>query len=464
MNPFLNPVFAVHILKRYLTDVNRAWRASPAQLKRYQNKALRQTLKYAQMVPLYQKKFQEKGIRPDKIREIDELSKLPLTTKADLINAFQDQQVPPGYAKEQAYIVGTSGSSGQPMYMFKDIEYIVVEALAAIRQLKAYGMSWRKTRITNIGDFSVPGTTDEESLKKGLMGNLSLFFSLKNYQHLYTGLAPRILIKKIDNFSPELIIGYTSVLMGLAALKNNGYGKNIKPQIIISSGEVLDNYSRKYIHEAFDVPICNLYATTEGGSIAFECLNKEFHINSDFVHVEVLDKHGENVEPGEFGNLVITRLFRGGTPILRYTGLDDIGIRSDEEGMCGMHTPLLKSLEGRKKDAIVLPDGKIFPPATFPMPLADAAAEFKTLKIERFQFEQRRLDDIIIRVKFVGGSKQKLVEQLIDAIKEKYKNLVGDQVDITVESVDDIKMPTKSASAPLIISHIDFKQIQEALL
>lgn len=464
MNPFLNPVFAVRILKRYLTDVNRAWRASPTQLRCYQDKALRHTLKYAYRVPLYRKKFQERSICPEKIRGIDDLYKLPITTKADLINAFQDQQVPPGYAKERAYVVGTSGSSGQPMKMFKDIEYIVVEALAAVRQLKAYGMNWRKTRITNIGDFSVPGTTDEESLGKGLMGNLSLFFSLNNYQHLYTGLAARTLIKKMDQFSPELVIGYTSVLMGLSALKNNGNGKSVNPRVIISSGEVLDNYSRTYIQEAFDAPVCNLYATTEGGSIAFECLNKEFHINSDFVHVEVQDKHGENVAPGEFGNLVITRLFRGGTPILRYTGLDDIGVQAEEKGICGMHTPLLKSLEGRKKDAIVLPDGKIFPPATFPMPLADAAAEFETLKIERFQFEQRNLDDILIRVKFVEGSEQKLVEQLMDTIKANYQNLVGEQVTITVEAVDAVKVPTNSASAPLIISHIDFKRIQEAVL
>jgi len=465
MNPFLNPAFALRMLIRYLGDPGRAWRANPEQLRRYQNRALRRTIRYAWKVPLYRQKWKKAGISPGDIRDIDDLKRLPLTTKQELIDAYPDNIVPRGYDRDSAYQVGTSGSSGQPMKMYKDMEYITVEALAGVRQLRAYGMNWRKTRITNIGDFSVPGTTDEESLKKGLLGNLSTFFSLDNYQNLYTGEKARTLMQHMDTFQPELVIGYTSVLTGLATLKRNGQGAHVTPEVIISSGEVLDDISRQYIQHAFEAPVVDLYATTEGGSIAFECLDQEFHVNSDFVHVEALGKDGSPMPAGEFGSLVITRLYPGGTPIIRYTGLNDIAALAEQQGTCGMHTPLLQQLEGRKKDAIVLPDGSIYPPATFPMPLATAAERFPALEIQRFQIVQRDLDDIHIRVTFREGHQEREAARLLDAIREEYhKDMLGDDVTLTVEAVDEVETPEGHVSPPIVISHLDRRHADEALL
>ncbi|MEA2053666.1 MAG: hypothetical protein U9O96_00890 [Candidatus Thermoplasmatota archaeon] len=466
MNPFLNPLFAVRIIKRYLTDIDRAWKKKPDEIKRYQDKVLIRTLRYAYRVPLYRRKYQEAGIHLDDIHGIEDLHKLPLITKEDLIQGFPDQIVPLGYNKNNAYLVGTSGSSGRPMSMYKDMEYITTEALAAVRQLKAYGMNWRKTRITNIGDFSIPTTTDEECLKKGLLGNLSAFFSLNNYQNLYTGEEARSLLERMSKFDPQLIIGYTSVLTGIASLKMNGLGKKLNPEYIISSGDILDSYSRRYIQEAFGVPVLNLYATTEGGSIAFECLSGNFHINSDFVHVEVLGKNGESVSGNEFGNVVVTRLYRGGTPIIRYTGLNDIASLENHYCNCGMHTPLLKNLEGRKKDAIVLPDGRIFPPATIPVPLAEAAGKFDTLQIKRFQFVQKQIDSIEIRIEVGDKHRGKgvTVNKLLEEINKNYRKLVGDAVRLEVKEVKEVERMEGSTYPPLIISKLDKKRIEEAIL
>ncbi|HHH80283.1 MAG TPA: phenylacetate--CoA ligase family protein, partial [Thermoplasmatales archaeon] len=337
MNPLLNPLFAAKILKHYLIDVGRAWKLKPDKLRDYQNKSLKKTLRYANTVPLYNKKYEDANVSFEDIKTVEDIKKIPFTTKDDLINGFPDDIVPLDYKKEKAYVVGTSGSSGKPMQMYKDIEYIFIEALGGLRMLKAYGLSWRKSRITNVGDFSMPKTTDEECLKKGLLGTLSSFFSLKNYQNLYTGEEARTLMEKMDHFKPELLIAYTSVLHGLATLKMKGFGKNVNPKYIVSSGEVLDEYTREYIQDAFNAKVLNLYATTEGGTIAFECDHGKLHINSDFVHVEVFNGEGEEVEGDGFGNIVITRLFPGGTPIVRYTGLNDIVSVSSEKCSCGMN-------------------------------------------------------------------------------------------------------------------------------
>ncbi len=460
MNPFLNPLFASKIAWNYLTGIKRAWKYDKEKLKKYQDKALRKTLKYAMKVPLYRKKYREAGVDVASIRGIDDLRKLPLITKEDLIKGFPDEIVPVGFKKEKAYLVGTSGSSGRPMQMYKDLEYIMIEALGGVRLLHAYGINWRKNRITNIGDFSIPKTTDEECLKKGLMGNLQPFFSLKNYQILYTGEDVKVLMEKMDEFRPEVLIAYTSVLMGLATLKTKGLGKNVNPRYIISSGEVLDSYSRKYIENAFGARVMDLYATTEGGTIAFECKHGNMHINSDFVHVEILDKNGEAVGEGEVGSIVITRLYPGGTPIIRYTGLNDLASYSSQECDCGMHTPLLKSLEGRKKDAIVLPGGKIFPPATIPMPLASTAEKFGYV-VKRFQFIQHAIDKIEIRIE-LDESAEVDSDALLNEIKKNYEKL-ADGVEI-ITKVAKVEKPEGMITPPLIISKIDKSIIEKELL
>jgi len=465
MNPFLNPIFSAKILWHYLNDIDRAWKMDEEQLRRYQDKAVRKAVSYAYRAPLYHKKYREAGIKPEDIHGMEDIKKLPLITKEDLINGFPDDIIPVGYNKEKAYVVGTSGSSGRPMQMFKDIEYIMIEALAGVRLLKAYGMHWRKSRITNIGDFSVPKTTDEECLRKGLMGNLSPIFSLNNYQNLYTGEEAKVLMEKMNSFRPELLIAYTSVLVGLATLKIKGMGENVRPKYIVSSGEVLDEYTRKYIEDAFNTKVLNLYATTEGGTIAFECTRGNLHINSDFVHVEVLDKEGNEVGDDEFGSIVITRLFPGGTPIVRYTGLNDIVSVSNKKCDCGMHTPLLKNLEGRKKDAIILPDGRIFPPATVPMPLAEAAEKLNTKQIRRFQFLQKNIDEIEIRVEIEERERGKPVEpeKLLEEIRKNYEKLFGEDVKVEVKEVKEVEK-VDGYTKPIVISKLDTRMVEKALL
>ena len=85
MNPFLNPLFSARILKHYLTDIKRAWK-SREEIRRYQDKAIRKVVRYAYTVPLYYEKYKKAGIKPEDIRGIEDLKKLPVITKEDIIS------------------------------------------------------------------------------------------------------------------------------------------------------------------------------------------------------------------------------------------------------------------------------------------------------------------------------------------------------------------------------------------
>ncbi|MBC7080944.1 MAG: phenylacetate--CoA ligase family protein [Thermoplasmatales archaeon] len=453
MNPLFNPLFSAKIVKHYLTDRKRAWKSEEA-IKRYQDKAIRRVIRYAYKVPLYYEKYKKAGIKPEDVRGIEDLKKLPVVTKEDMINSYPDKILPKNYKKNKIS-VSTSGSSGKAITIFKDIECIMIEAIFALRPLLTYGINWRKDRITNIGDFSVPRTSDEECLRKGLMKNLSSFFSLRNYQNLYAGEEVKNLLEKIEEFSPKLIIGYPSVLMGLAYLRKK-QGK-VSPHYIISSGEVLDDYSRKYVEEAFNSKVLNLYATTEGGSIAFECLQKSFHINSDFSYVEILDKNFEEVNEGELGNVVITRLHASATPIIRYSGLNDIASLSSQKCNCGQKTPLLECLGGRRKDAIILEGGALIPPATLPMPFIEVLERNKGKKLKRYQFIQDRIDRIEIRIE----GEDEVGNDFLEEVKNAYEKFFGGKIKVEVKEKEAEKV---GYSYPMVISKVNIEhEIQKSV-
>ncbi|OYT58608.1 hypothetical protein B6U81_07685 [Thermoplasmatales archaeon ex4484_30] len=89
--------------------------------------------------------------------------------------------------------------------------------------------------------------------------------NLDNLQILHVGEDVEKLAEKINEFKPKFLGGYPGVLRALAVLKRKGYGKNIEPEVMASSGAVLDEYTKKYIEEAFNAKIYDVYGSTEAG-------------------------------------------------------------------------------------------------------------------------------------------------------------------------------------------------------
>ncbi|OYT61861.1 hypothetical protein B6U81_02110, partial [Thermoplasmatales archaeon ex4484_30] len=308
MNPFLNPIFLSRIAWSYMTDIKRVKRKSEEEVEKYRNKCFRKIVRYAYSVPIYRKKYKEAGIHPDDIKSIEDIKKLPFITKNDLRKNFPDGIVPTGFDTKNAYLISTSGSTGQPVSIYVDTYTIIKALLGFIREIQEYGVNWRKTKMSVIVDLT-PESAEEAYLAQTVMPNLKKFFSFKNMQVLHVGENPEILIKKIDDFQPEFLGGYPGVMRALAVLKRKGYGKNIHPKVMASSGAVLDDYTRKYIEDAFGAKIFDAYGSTEAGPVAFECRKGSYHIHSDLVHLEFIDDDGNHVENGKPGHVVVTKLY-----------------------------------------------------------------------------------------------------------------------------------------------------------
>ncbi|MEF8879372.1 MAG: hypothetical protein V5A64_03150 [Candidatus Thermoplasmatota archaeon] len=420
-------------------------------------------LKFSKKVPLYKHKFEKSNFKLEEVKDIDDLKKIPFTTKQDLRDFGIKGTLPKNFNTNCGCRADTSGSTGEPVTIYRDIRSIALENTAPLRMLKSYNLSFSKTRITNIGDFTIPNSHDEECINKGLVKHLGFISTYLNrkVQHVFTGKDPKDIIKDLDSFKPDLIISYPGTLIGLMHLRQEGYGEDINPKYIVSSGGMVDPYTRKQIENTFDTKVRGLYAATESGGIAFECPLGNYHIQSDHVLIDAVDDNGDSVSPGEHGHLVVTRLYGRGTPIIRYTGMDDIITATDEKCECGMNTPLLENVEGRRVDSIVLPDGRIFPPATITLVPGEVAEDYGIDIIKRFQIIQHKKDEIKILIVINQDLREKVssVDEILEEIKDRYKKIVGNSVFIDVKEVNKVKQDKRSPGSPssIVISKVDHK-------
>lgn len=454
MHTLLNPRVIYCLLKGYLRDKDRVWRASQPDIRHLQDRALRCMVRYAYQVPLYRQKYRAAGVHPDDVSSIADIKKLPLVTKDDLRRHFPDGIVHPDFDKSTAHLVSTSGSTGQPVSVYTDSSAVIKALFGFLREIQEYGVRWRKTRMSVIADIA-DHAVEEAYLQGGVMPAIRKLLPLDNLQILHVGDDPRDLIRRIDAFEPAFLGGYPGVLRALAVLKRRGYGEHIAPRVMSSSGAVLDDYTRRYIEDAFAAPLYDVYGSTEAGPVAFECRNGNYHIHSDLVYLEFLDADGHDVDPGKPGRLVITRLYGRGTPVIRYTGMDDILVPLEETCRCGINTPVIGRVGGRKVDAIVLPDGEIIPPFSITGIPGEVMKQYETDKIKQFQIVQERFDELTFRLvvdeklRDVGPSVETICEEIRRACQPK----VGPDMTVTVTEVEHIGGGT--AKPPVLVSKVN---------
>ena len=298
-----------------------------------------------------------------------------------------------------------------------------------------------------------------DSTAENLFYSKASFVYGKNTRFSINAFLPmKEIMAQLDRFKPDIIYSYPSTFFQIAYYKRKGLGEHITPKAFLTGGSVLEPYTRAYVEETFGCKMHNVYESVEslGAPMAFECNEGTWHINYDFFHIESTNEEMKPVEAGKRGHIVVTRLYGKATPIVRYTGMDDwVAISEDEVCACGLHTPVLKGgVEGRKSDSVVLPDGRVFPAASFAS-LYSILNDLKTRKVKQFQIVQKKLDEIDILViidedlRNVGPS----LDVIFEKIKEIHQKKAGPGVQITVREVQDIPSQ-KGKPAPLVISHI----------
>ena len=214
--------------------------------------------------------------------------------------------------------------------------------------------------------------------------------------------------------------GYASSLYVFAqmAKKNNITG--VKFKSVFSWGDKMFPHYRKLIEETFNTKVYDSYGCTEGLMMAAQKDKANYYLMSPHVHVELLDKDGNEVQPGELGYVVVTRLDAFAMPLIRYY-LGDLAVKGtrNKNEKYDFGFPLIEKIIGRDTDIIRTASGKYMVVHSF-------TGIFEHLpEVKQFRVIQRTLEEIEIELIPDKGFSEEIVygkvEKIIhDALQEPF--------------------------------------------
>jgi len=394
----------------YLRKVLQNQWLQPKELEKIQNKMLRRIILHAyKNTVFYRGLWKKHGVDIMSIKTKYDLKKLPVISKSDLIKNY-GQFLATDLKIKRMIMRTTSGTSGTGMKIpFDERSWDYLEAIY-LRSLLAAGYDPRKS----LAYYWYTPFEKTMHARLGFMKKILIPCQLTEEQQ----------IEILQKINPEYIYYFSSIIFSIAK-KMKHEGMEMTPKCVITHAELLSDKMRKTIEDAFQTSVFDHYGTAEFVRIAWECDKKVgYHVDADSTVVEILDD-GEPVSSGENGSAVFTGMVNDVFPLIRYK-IGDIFVATDEKCNCGRSLPLIKSIEGREKDMIVLKSGKTIYPKT----IIDSLAGLGTIYKFRINYFGKN-HFVISLVSFEGENNEQM-------IKSNLQKTIGEGIKVDVEVVEEI--------------------------
>lgn len=389
---------------------------SPEAIKAFQDKKLKEQLRYLKIhSPYYKRIFEQQNIDIEQIQGTEDLHKFPLTSK-DQLQEFNEDFICVPRRKIIDFIT-SSGTLGDPVTFAltdKDLDRLAYnEAIS----------------------FMCSGVSDEDvvqlmtTMDKRFMAGLAYFMGARKlgagFVRVGAG-APELQWDTIKRIQPNVLIAVPSFILKLIDFaKANGIDfQNSSIEKIICIGEPIRQQNFEYntlgqkITEQWNMQLFSTYASTEMSTAFAECeAGKGGHLHPELIICEFLDEQGNAVPEGQSGELVITTLGMEGMPLLRFkTG--DIVEHFTEACECGRKSMRLGPVLGRRQQMIKYKGTTLYPPAIY-----DVLNDMKG--IENYIVEVRNnevgMDDLLIRIGLKGEAPQDLEKKMKDHFRAKLR-------------------------------------------
>jgi len=417
--------------------------------KETQLKRLQDTVKRAyENVPYYHRRFNELGIEPEDIESLEDIKKLPFTTKKDLREAYPFGMfaVPDEDIIEVHTSSGTTGKPTVSGYTQKDIN-LWSEVMA--RALTMAGAT-RKDRIQNCYGYGL------------FTGGLGIHYGAQRVGATVIPISAgntKRQIQIMQDFETTILTCTPSYALYLSeVLEKEGVKKdNLKLKSGLFGAEMWTEEMRNAIEERLGLEALNIYGLTEiiGPGVAMECQEKNgLHIFEDHFYPEIIDPNTkENLPPGEKGELVLTTLTREAMPILRFRTRDITTLRTDK-CPCGRTLIRMDRITGRSDDML-----KIRGVIVFPSQIEEALLKINGLE-PHYQIVVTRpkyLDELEIQVEAspkLFSDEVKHIEEAKKMIEEHLQKEIGLRVNVTL--VEPESLPRSEGKAIRVIDKRKF--------
>ena len=387
-------------------------------LEELQLKRLKKTIESAKNSSHYGKLFSELNIMSENIHSLDDLRKIPFTTKDDLRNCY-----PFGMAsiplKDCVRVHSSSGTTGNPTVVLHSRKDLDEWANQVARCMYMVGL--RDTDVfqntSGYGMFT-GGLGFQYGAEK--LGALTVPAAAGNTKRQ---------IKFITDFGTtclHIIPSYATRLAEVFYELGIDPRKETKLKTICIGAEPHSEEQRKRIEQLLGVKAYNCFGMSEmnGPGVAFECTEQNgLHIWEDYVIVEIIDPVTlEPVPDGTIGELILTTINREAMPLFRYRTRDLTRIIPGT-CPCGRTHKRLDRFKGRSDDMIILKGVNIFP-----------------IQIEKILMNFKELaNNYLITIETVGNSDEMQVEvEISDLFTDDYSTLQKLSKNITHQLKDEL--------------------------
>lgn len=390
-------------------------KASIQEIRKVQEQKLHELLVYLEKhSPFYQKVFRGNNIDIADIKTLEDLQKIPTTTKNDIQQNNDDFFcITPDKIVDYST---TSGTLGDPVTFGlsdNDLERLAYNeaisfACAGIQKGDVVQM------ITTIDKRFMAGLAYFLGLRKMGASVVRMgpgipelqWDSIFRYKPKYLITVPSFLLKMIDYAEKHGIDYRNSSVYGAVCI-----GESIKNQ------DFTDNILSTKIKEKWNIKLFSTYASTEMSTAFTECEQQAGgHHHPELIITEILDDDGNPVKEGESGELIITTLGVEALPLLRFkTG--DIVKAHYEPCLCGRNTMRLGPVVGRKQQMIKYKGTTLYPPA-----MNDILNDFNNILCYQIVIQSNEigLDEIIIRISTDSDS-ETFVNEVRDHFRAKLR-------------------------------------------
>ena len=384
---------------------------SPERLKELQKNRLQETVEWAYTkTNFYRNLFDQAGIKPEDISDLEDLTQLPFTTDIEEATdiplkdriAVNDEEIKMWHSTS-----GTVGAVVPIPFTQKDMEAFIEEGEARGRWTMGI-RPWDVVQVLTKFDCCLLGY-------KRLRTSLILLSAGRyNIDHQIS-MTKNAGVTVIEHM-PSLLLQYFGRMEELGINV-----KNTKLRIISGVGEGWAESYKKKIEDKYGIPFMTLYGAVEiAPFFAAECEERQgMHINADMGILEVIDPEtGKPLSDGEEGELVVTVFQREAMPLIRYRVGDVGSILPYKPCSCGRTMPKISYVKGRVSQIINIGGKRILP-----IDIEEIIATIDELESEfRLIWEKPEMDRLKLKVEY--KPKVKNLKNLKDKIEEAiYKNL-----------------------------------------
>ncbi|MDG7010643.1 MAG: phenylacetate--CoA ligase family protein [Nitrososphaerota archaeon] len=333
----------------------RSYKLPRRELEELQAKKLRGVLAHLEgSSPKYRRMLRQKGLGAEDFRRIEDIRKLPFSTKADLV---REQQGTATGGRAHGKVITSSGTTGRRVALARTRERGAVNRALSLRTMFHIGiMPWSrvatlwgpreywKREVMKDGSSRPYTTSDDYPVR--LFGR-----NLPNLLALQTDLDdPGRDARALREFGPDFIYSRPSFLRRIARAAGTPLG--VEPRAIVATGETVTETGLRELRRDYGAKVIRNFGNSDVGKIGSDCLYEAgLHTWEDFKVFEIL-KDGEPVSEGEVGELVVTTLYRDASPRVRYRTGDYVRLGERTRCECGSSTTRIASVEGRKDDCL----------------------------------------------------------------------------------------------------------------